>query len=221
MATGRKQLIKIIILGDAGVGKTSLLHRYVKKTFSDNYKTTIGADFMSQQLTVGSRSVTLQMWDTAGQERFAGLGNAFFRGADGCVLVFDIQNDKSFEALQSWQEAFIQQANCTDPMSFPFIVVGNKIDVGESKRAVTIKKAQQWCIQHNCQYFEASAKDSTNVNAAFEELARLVVAKLHDGLQEAKASIGTEGEEVIRDLKALNEKEQADNDQNQSSGCCS
>jgi Ras-related protein Rab-7A len=67
-------------------------------------------------------------------------------------------------------------------MSFPFIVVGNKIDVGEAKRAVTSKKAQQWCIQHNCQYFEASAKDATNVNTAFEELARLVVAKLQDGL---------------------------------------
>lgn len=106
--------------------------------------------------------------------------------AEGAGLTQLVQ---SFEALQSWQEAFVQQANCTDPLSFPFIVVGNKIDVGEQKRAVPARKAQQWCHLHNCQYFEASAKDSTNVNTAFEELARVVVSKIQDGLFVAKNSI--------------------------------
>lgn len=98
---------------------------------------------------------------------------------------------QSFEALESWQDAFVQQANCADPLSFPFIVVGNKLDVGEAKRAVPSRRAQQWCQQHNCLYFEASAKDSTNVNTAFEELARIVVAKLNDGMYVVAVSLGS------------------------------
>ena len=82
------------------------------------------------------RQVTMQLWDTAGQERFQSLGVAFYRGADCCVLVFDVNNSKSFDALDSWRDEFLIQASPRDPDNFPFVVLGNKIDVEESKRVV-------------------------------------------------------------------------------------
>uniref|UniRef100_A0A8C3Y9J8 RAB7A, member RAS oncogene family n=3 Tax=Passeriformes TaxID=9126 RepID=A0A8C3Y9J8_CATUS len=87
MTSRKKVLLKVIILGDSGVGKTSLMNQYVNKKFSNQYKATIGADFLTKEVMVDDRLVTMQIWDTAGQERFQSLGVAFYRGADCCVLV--------------------------------------------------------------------------------------------------------------------------------------
>lgn len=84
-----------------------------------------------------------QLWDTAGQERFQSLGVAFYRGADCCVLVFDVNNSKSFDALDSWRDEFLIQASPRDPDNFPFVVLGNKIDVEESKRVVSSRMSRQ------------------------------------------------------------------------------
>ncbi|KUM60597.1 hypothetical protein ACN42_g6527 [Penicillium freii] len=121
MASRKKVLLKVIILGDSGVGKTSLMNQYVNKKFSGSYKATIGADFLTKEVLVDDRLVTMQIWDTAGQERFQSLGVAFYRGADCCVLVYDVNNSKSFEALDSWRDEFLIQASPRDPESFPFV----------------------------------------------------------------------------------------------------
>eukprot|EP00920_Eleutheroschizon_duboscqi_P037033 GHVT01088747.1.p1 GENE.GHVT01088747.1~~GHVT01088747.1.p1 ORF type:complete len:123 (+),score=2.84 GHVT01088747.1:337-705(+) len=105
----KRALLKVIILGDSGVGKTSLMNQYVNKKFSTQYKATIGADFLTKDVVIGDKDVTLQIWDTAGQERFQSLGVAFYRGADCCVLVFDLTSPKSFESLDSWREEFLIQ----------------------------------------------------------------------------------------------------------------
>ncbi|KFG46412.1 GTPase RAB7, partial [Toxoplasma gondii GAB2-2007-GAL-DOM2] len=109
MPPKKKALLKVIILGDSGVGKTSLMNQYVNKKFSNQYKATIGADFLTKDVVIDDKEVTVQIWDTAGQERFQSLGVAFYRGADCCVLVFDVTNPKSFESLQSWKEEFLIQ----------------------------------------------------------------------------------------------------------------
>lgn len=175
----KKALLKIIILGDSGVGKTSLMNQYVHRKFTPQYKATIGADFLSKDIMVGDRPVTLQIWDTAGQERFQSLGVAFYRGADGCMLVYDVNQGKSFEALESWRDEFLVQASPNDPSHFPFVVLGNKIDVEESKRAVPTKKAQGWATAKGpgVGYFETSAKDATNVEAAFMAMAEAALAR--------------------------------------------
>jgi Ras-related protein Rab-7A len=120
---------------------------------------TIGADFLTRELVVDDRVVTMQLWDTAGQERFQSLGVAFYRGADCCVLVYDVNSSKSFEALDGWRDEFLVQvggdewvvvtnddvgcsttnvqASPHDPENFPFVVLGNKIDMEESKRMVS------------------------------------------------------------------------------------
>jgi len=177
MATSKKHLLKVIILGDSAVGKTSLMNRFVKQEFSQQYRATIGADFLSKEIMVDNKLVTLQIWDTAGQERFQSLGVAFYRGSDCCVLVYDITSSKSFDSLESWREEFLNQANPKNPESFPFVVLGNKVDK-ENERRVPATKAQAWTrSKGEIPLFECSAKDSVNVEEAFQEIARRALKK--------------------------------------------
>ncbi|KAJ5719434.1 Ras-related protein Rab7 [Penicillium malachiteum] len=150
----------------------------VNKKFSGSYKATIGADFLTKEVLVDDRLVTMQIWDTAGQERFQSLGVAFYRGADCCVLVYDVNNSKSFEALDSWRDEFLIQASPRDPESFPFVVIGNKIDVEENKRMISSKRAMTFCqSKGSIPYFETSAKEALNVEQAFEVIARSALAQ--------------------------------------------
>ncbi|XP_057525092.1 ras-related protein RABG3c [Amaranthus tricolor] len=169
MASRRRMLLKVIILGDSGVGKTSLMNQFVNHKFTNQYKATIGADFLTKEVQIDDKLFTLQIWDTAGQERFQSLGVAFYRGADCCVLVYDVNVAKSFDNLNRWREDFLLQASPHDPENFPFVVLGNKTDVdGGNSRVVSAKKAKAWCASKgNIPYFETSAKDGTNVEAAF------------------------------------------------------
>ena len=162
--------------------------QYVNKKFNNQYKATIGADFLTKEVMVDDRLVTmqvskdifstflfecfLQIWDTAGQERFQSLGVAFYRGADCCVLVFDVTVAKTFENLDCWREEFLIQAGPKNPEDFPFIVIGNKIDK-EDKRVISEKRALAWCAQKgNIPYFETSAKEGIKVEQAFQTIAR-------------------------------------------------
>merc|ERR1712137_333447 len=175
-----KALLKIVLLGDSGVGKTSLMDRYVNKNFTTQYKATIGADFLTKEVEVDNNTVTLQIWDTAGQERFQSLGNSFYRGADCCILVFDISIHKTFDHLENWKNEFLVQANITDQFNYPFIVIGNKCDL--EIRDISKKKAEDWCrsqqTNEKIPYFETSAKDSIEVDSAFHAAARLAIAKI-------------------------------------------
>ncbi|KAL8785506.1 MAG: hypothetical protein Q9213_003332 [Squamulea squamosa] len=178
MASRKKVLLKVIILGDSGVGKTSLMNQYVNKKFSASYKATIGADFLTKEVMVDDRVVTMQLWDTAGQERFQSLGVAFYRGADCCVLVYDVNNSKSFDTLDSWRDEFLVQASPRDPENFPFVVLGNKIDVDDSKRMVSSKRATAFCqSKGGIPYFETSAKEAMGVEHAFEVIAHNALAQ--------------------------------------------
>jgi len=168
----KKVLLKVIILGDSGVGKTSLMNQYVHKKFSNQYKATIGADFLTKEVVVDDKLVTLQIWDTAGQERFQSLGVAFYRGADSCVLCYDITDQKSFDSLDNWMEEFLSHAAPRNNESFPFVVLGNKADM-PNKRQVNAARAMQWCQNKgNITMFETSAKEAVNVDQAFQTIAK-------------------------------------------------
>ncbi|EDO17432.1 hypothetical protein Kpol_1037p28 [Vanderwaltozyma polyspora DSM 70294] len=174
MSSRKKNILKVIVLGDSGVGKTSLMHRYVNDKYSQQYKATIGADFLTKEVTVDDdKAATMQVWDTAGQERFQSLGVAFYRGADCCVLVYDVTNSKSFENIKSWRDEFLIHANVSSPETFPFVILGNKIDVEDSKKIVTQKSAQELAKElGDVPLFLTSAKNAINVDQAFEEIAR-------------------------------------------------
>jgi Ras-related protein Rab-7A len=173
MSSRKKTLLKVIILGDSGVGKTSLMQQFVNGKFSQQYKATIGADFLTKELVLDDKTVTMQLWDTAGQERFQSLGVAFYRGADCCVLVYDVTNQKSFENISLWKDEFLVQANVKNPENFPFVIIGNKVDVDESKKVVSTKKAQQFAQNlGNLPLFQTSAKEAVNIDQAFDVIAR-------------------------------------------------
>lgn len=122
MPPQKKVLLKVIILGDAGVGKTALMNQYVHRKFSTQYKATIGADFLTKEIIIDDRQVTLQIWDTAGQERFQSLGVAFYRGADACVIVYDVCYENSFKTLETWRDEFLIQASPRNSEQFPFLL---------------------------------------------------------------------------------------------------
>ncbi|TYG53404.1 hypothetical protein ES288_D09G107200v1 [Gossypium darwinii] len=174
MASRRRMLLKVIILGDSGVGKTSLMNQYVNRKFNNQYKATIGADFLTKEIQFEDRLFTLQIWDTAGLERFQSLGVAFYRGADCCVLVYDVNVAKSFDDLNNWREEFLIQATPSDSENFPFVVLGNKVDLdGGNSRVISEKTAMAWCVSKgNIPHFETSAKEGFNVDAAFECIAK-------------------------------------------------
>ena len=173
----RRNFLKIVILGDSGVGKTTLLQQYVHNKASANTKPTIGADFSKKEIQVDGQVVSLQIWDTAGQEKFQSLGFAFYRGADCCALTFDLTNPASFDALNKWKEGFIENAQPDDPKSFPFVLIGNKLDK-ENERSVPATKAEAWCKENNdMPYFETSAKEGFKVSEAFIEMVRRGIAR--------------------------------------------
>jgi len=177
MSIRKKSLLKIMIVGDKGVGKTALFDQYVNEKFQRFYKPTISTDFLTKQIDIDDTAVTLQIWDTASNNT---LGAAFYRGADGCILVYDITDKKSFESLQRLKDDFLDLAmpanskrgdKCSSA-GFPFVVFGNKLDK-HSERQVPMCKGRSWSENNQFVSFEGSAKDATCVDDAFRKIAEL------------------------------------------------
>ncbi len=124
-----------------------------------NSKPTIGADFSKKEVLIDGQNVTLQIWDTAGQEKFQSLGYAFYRGADCCCLCYDITSKNSFENLNKWKQGFIDNAGPEDVSTFPFILIGNKVD-RENERKVEAREAEEWSRKNgDILFYETSAKE--------------------------------------------------------------
>ena len=174
----KKCFVKVVAIGDSGVGKTSLIQMFEHSRFTDNFKPTIGSDFSNKEITIDGRIIMLQIWDTAGQERYQSLGTAFYRGADCCMLVYDITNRASLDNLESWKESFLQKSMVVQPDSFPFLVVGNKLDL-DDQRVVSTETGEKFVkdMGNDIGFIEASAKDNTNVTQAFMELAQKAVVR--------------------------------------------
>uniref|UniRef100_UPI003AAC3E23 ras-related protein rab7 n=1 Tax=Centroberyx gerrardi TaxID=166262 RepID=UPI003AAC3E23 len=169
--------LKVILIGNSGVGKSSFMNRYVNHRFTNMYRATIGTDFLTKEVNIDGSTVVLQIWDTAGTERFQSLGTPLYRGSQCCLLVFDVTSRASFTALDVWRKEFLVQGEPQDPEGFPFIVLGNKTDL--SNREVSRRQALQWCEQIGAQYFEGSAKDDVDVEKPF-------VTAAQAGLQQYK-----------------------------------
>ena len=177
MATRKKNFLKIVILGDSGVGKTTLLQQYLNGKVTGQSKPTIGADFSKKEILIDNTVVTLQIWDTAGQEKFQSLGYAFYRGADCCALCYDMTNAASFENLDRWKRGFLENAGPSDPASFPFVCLGNKLDQ-QQNRQVPTSKGEAWAKENNnMMFYETSAIDGNNVENAFKDMARAALKR--------------------------------------------
>ncbi|XP_070553895.1 ras-related protein Rab-9A-like [Ptychodera flava] len=173
---GKSTLLKVVILGDGGVGKSSLMNRFITNKFDSQSFHTIGVEFLNKDIVIDGNCYTLQIWDTAGQERFKSLRTPFYRGSDCCLLTFGVDDMQSFHNLNMWKKEFLYYADVKDSENFPFVVIGNKVDVPPEQREVTTQEAEMWCEGNGeVPYYETSAKDSINVDEAFTA----VVKQLH------------------------------------------
>ncbi|XP_003729379.1 ras-related protein Rab-9A-like [Strongylocentrotus purpuratus] len=176
MAGSRPMLLKVVILGDGGVGKSSLMNRFVSNKFEQESFHTIGVEFLNKDIVVEGETFTVQIWDTAGQERFKSLRTPFYRGSDCCMLTYGVDDRQSFHNLTMWKKEFLYYADIADGENFPFVLLGNKVDVESDKRQVGVDEAKQWCADNgNVPYYETSAKTAVNVEEAFIAAVRRVV----------------------------------------------
>ena len=164
---------KLVVLGDSGVGKTTLIHKYVNKEFRADFKSTIGADFTAKEIVVDNNyKIDLQIWDTAGEERFHSVGAAFYRGTDACIIVYDVTSRDSFNRIKVWQEDLYTKSGVDDTANFPLIVFGNKKDLEES-REVNFDEANQWSKANRIPVLEVSAKSGDNIEEGFRDIVKI------------------------------------------------
>lgn len=164
--------IKIIAVGDSGVGKTSCLTRFLKNSFSPDPRPTIACDILAKKQMLIDQEVSVVFWDTAGQERFKALNSKFYRSADVVIFIYDTMNPASFDHLEEWMEEFHKHSGAPLP-DFPFFVFGNKADLKEESKEpelVPQARVQAWCAKHNnIRNFLVSAKTGAGVNEAMVE----------------------------------------------------
>ncbi|XP_065660849.1 ras-related protein Rab-27B isoform X2 [Hydra vulgaris] len=185
MSVGRNGLIddrpdavlKLLTLGDSGVGKTSFVLQFIEGTFTEKFVPTIGMDLREKLMTYQDhlkeeRKVYLEIWDTAGQERFRSLTTAFFRDAMGFLLIFDISRKDTFVNVRSWLSQLQLHSNCDDPA---MVLIGNKNDL--DIREVDENSAIQLARNLGIKYFETSAKTGQNVYEAVETLMNIIMSR--------------------------------------------
>jgi Ras-related protein Rab-1A len=163
-------LFKLVLIGDSGVGKSCLLLRFADDNFTDSYISTIGVDFRFRTVTIDKKTVKLQIWDTAGQERFRTITSAYYRGADGIIMVYDVTSPESFDHVEEWLSEVDRYANENTAK----LLVGNKADLIEEKQ-VSEETAQRFADKLGISFLETSAKTATNVDAAFLTMAKELI----------------------------------------------
>uniref|UniRef100_A0A804P6L3 Ras-related protein RABE1c n=1 Tax=Zea mays TaxID=4577 RepID=A0A804P6L3_MAIZE len=215
-------LIKLLLIGDSGqfiggpispsissldlrVGKSCLLLRFSDGSFTTSFITTIGIDFKIRTVELDGKRIKLQIWDTAGQERFRTITTAYYRGAMGILLVYDVTDESSFNNIRNWIRNIEQHAS--DNVNK--ILVGNKADMDESKRAVPTSKGQALADEYGIKFFETSAKTNLNVEQVFFSIARDIKQRLSE----------TDSKPEDRTIKIKAEGE-ADAAEAQKSACC-
>lgn len=191
-------LFKLVLIGDSAVGKSNILSRYVHDRFKIDSATTIGVEFTTKNIQVETNgkvsNVKLQIWDTAGQERYRSITNAYYRGATGCLLVFDVTKRSSFEHTLDWLNELKSHSNGDTKV----ILIGNKIDL-RHLREVTSEEAGAFCKDHSLTYVETSAQSGHNIEDAFVGL----VTEIIEDMESKTGSAGAKKDFVLGDTAAV------------------
>ncbi len=172
MSQSKRYVFKIVVVGDGGIGKSTMIQRLITGKYIEQ-KITIGTDLASWSLGMADMSIKLQIWDFAGEKRFRFFLPSYSRGAEGCLLCYDITRYTSFQNLQEWYD--IVKNNTSDPR---FVLVGGKVDLADSRRTVQFKEAEEFQKSHDIAYsFETSSKSGYNTEEIFETLAKFILKK--------------------------------------------
>lgn len=158
-------LFKVVLIGDSGVGKSNLLSRFTRNEFSLESKSTIGVEFATRSINVDGKMIKAQIWDTAGQERYRAITSAYYRGAVGALLVYDITRHVTFENVERW----LKELRDHTEHNIVVMLVGNKSDL-RHLRAVSTEDAQTFAEREGLYFIETSALESTNVENAFKQV---------------------------------------------------
>ena len=169
-------ILKIVLIGEGGVGKTSLIKRYTWNTFDENMKLTVGVDFAAKNIQAGDWAATLQIWDLGGQIRFRDLAISYFRGARLAIAVFDISSRYTMERLNDWIASLVESVpRC------PLVIVGNKCDLrktlGSVRPLVTLQEGIEYAAQYNAPFIEASAKAGHGVEEVFAAVTQILAER--------------------------------------------
>ncbi|XP_037090760.1 ras-related protein Rab-8A-like [Pollicipes pollicipes] len=176
MAKTYDYLFKLLLIGDSGVGKTCVLFRFSEDAFNSTFISTIGIDFKIRTIELDGKKIKLQIWDTAGQERFRTITTAYYRGAMGILLVYDITSDKSFDNIKNWIRNIEEHASA----DVEKMILGNKTPL---RRQVSRERGEQLANEYGIKFLETSAKSSINVEEAFFTLARDIKSKMEKKLE--------------------------------------
>ena len=194
--------LKILLIGDSFVGKTSLLLKYTEGKMPENHMATIGVEFKEKVINCNNRQIKLQIWDTSGQERFRSITQNFYRNADGIMVVFDVTNKNSFAHIKDW---LTDVQNLDSDLKR--ILVANKTDLVDS-RVINKEKMENFGENKNMKCYETSAKSGLNVDLIFQDLAELILAdKTEEEIEERftktqnNLSISSENSENISNKK--------------------
>lgn len=187
-----QQLMKLIVIGDSGTGKTCLLHRFIEDTFSEDQTQTIGIEYGAKIIDLGGAKVKLQIWDTAGQERYKSVTRSYYRGAMGCLIVYDVTNRSSYENVPQWLSDARQLAG----KDVVVMLIGNKIDLAKANnsRAVQHNEASLYAQQNGLLHFETSAATGEFVTEAFLRVAKTAVSSAVVSESQSSVALGTTSE---------------------------
>ena len=166
-------LLKLLLIGDSGVGKSNILLRYSDDSFTSSFITTIGIDFKIKNMTIADSKIKLQIWDTAGQERFRTITTAYYRGAMGILVVYDVTNEETFENVHNWLRQIDQNAG----PNVIRVLIGNKCD-DEEMRQVSTQRGADMAKEFGIDFFETSAKLNINIGEAFGSISEDIVNRI-------------------------------------------
>ena len=170
-----EMMFKVVLVGDSFVGKTNIMSKYLKDEFHEDSKATVGVEFGSKQFTIEGHSIKAQIWDTAGQERYKAITSAYYKGAKGAFVVYDITRKSSFESIDKW----VNDLTAAADKKITIIVIGNKSDL-EDQRQVPKEKGEEKAAKLEVAFLETSAFSGENLEKAFELMMNEIYKKCHE-----------------------------------------
>ncbi len=188
-------MVKVIIIGDSGVGKTNIMSKFLKNKFMEESKATVGVEFGSKLFDLNGHKIKAQIWDTAGQEKYKSITGAYFKGSKGALVVYDITQKSTYESLEKW----VNDLKSAGDPKITIILIGNKSDL-EENRQVSKEQGEEKAKSFGCAFLETSALSGDNIDKAFNMMVKEIFEKFsNDSAEDSELESGFKGEDLKLD----------------------